>query len=98
MGDQETVTIEALRKVAENLETVKATLEAAKNSFEQAEVGGAAFSHYGLEMQIAYPITHAFMVRNLEGKVAHVETIMERLKSTASIWEQAEHHSTTKPR
>lgn len=94
MSDAEKITIEALRKLADELEEVLEALKEAGELIEEAEVGGAAFSHYGLDMAIAYPSAHDFGVRDTESKHKHVESIQERLRSTAKVWEEAEQNST----
>jgi hypothetical protein len=91
---QERITTDALRKLATDLEKVKSALEEAGKQIEEAEIGGGAFSHYGLDMAIAYPSAHAFGVRDAESKKAHIETIQERLRSTAKVWDEAEKAST----
>ena len=94
MGDSEKITTDALRTLATNLDKVKTALEEAGKKIEEAEIGGAAFSHYGLDMAIAYPSAHDFGVRDAESKAAHIETIQERLRSTAKTWDEAEEAST----
>ena len=94
MGDLEKITTDALRTLATNLEEVRSALEEAGKEIEEAEIGGAAFSHYGLDMAIAYPSAHAFAKRDAESKAAHIETIQERLRSTAKVWDEAERDST----
>jgi len=96
LSDLEQITTEALRTLAENLEEVRSVLEEAGTQFEEAEIGGAAFSHYGLDMAIAYPSARDFAKRDAESKAAHIETIQERLRSTAKAWDEAEHDSTVK--
>ena len=96
MTSQERITTDALRKLATDLEKVRSALEEAGKQIEEAEIGGAAFSHYGLDMAIAYPSAHAFGVRDAESKAAHIETIQERLRSTAKVWDEAERESTVR--
>lgn len=92
-GAGEDVTPERLRDLAKELDEMLTDLKEAGSLIEEAEIGGAAFSHYGLDMAVAYPSAHAFGVRDAESKHAHVETIQERLRSTAHVWAQAEHDS-----
>ena len=94
MAGSEQITSDALRTLATNLEEVRASLEAAATAIEQAEVGGAAFSHYGLDMAAAYPSAHAFGAQDAKSKAAHIETIQERLRSTAKTWDDAESANT----
>lgn len=97
-GGTEQITPETLRTLAEQLEEVRSTLDEAGESFEQAEIGGTAFSVYGLDMAAAYPSAHDFAVRDAKSKAAHIETIQERLRSTAQTWERAESSSTVTQR
>jgi hypothetical protein len=94
MSGSETVAADQLRKLADDLDEVRSTLEEAARTLEEAEVGGAAFSFYGLDMAVAYPSAHAFATRDAESKAAHVETVQERLRSTAKTWDDAERAST----
>lgn len=99
MSGSETIAAGELRRLADNLTEVLAALKEAGRLIEEAEVGGAAFSHYGLDMAIAYPSAHDFGVRDAESKHKHVESIQERLRSTAKAWDEAEQASTVgKPR
>jgi hypothetical protein len=90
----EQITIEALRSLANDLDDVRSALKEAAAQVEEAEIGGGAFTFYGLDMAAAYPSAHAFARRDAESKEAHVETIQDRLRSTAKVWEDAEHQST----
>jgi hypothetical protein len=94
VGGSEQITSDALRTLATNLDSVKKALEEAAAQVEEAEIGGAAFSHYGLDMAIAYPSAKAFAKRDAESKAAHIETIQDRLRSTAKVWDDAEEAST----
>lgn len=94
MTGSEQISSAALRALATNLDGVKSALEAAGTLLEEAEVGGAAFSKYGLDLAVVYPSAQAFAVRDAESKAAHVQTIQERLNSTARVWEEAEQAST----
>ncbi len=93
MGGED-VTPERLRDLADELDEVLTELKEAGSLLEEAEIGGAAFSHYGLDMAIAYPSAHSFAVRDAESKHAHVETVQDRLRSTADVWDKAEQNST----
>lgn len=97
MGGAEQITTDALRKLATSLDQVKAALDEAGRNIEEADIGGGAFSHFGLDMAIAYPSAHDFGKRDAESKAAHIETIQERLRSTAKIWDEADRASTVKP-
>lgn len=94
MGGSEQITSEALRTLATNLDSVRSALEEAGKQIEEAEIGGGAFSHFGIDMAIAYPSTHSFGTADAESKAAHIETIQERLRSTAKTWDDAEEAST----
>ena len=94
VAGSEQITSDALRTLATNLEEVRTSLDEAGESIEQAEVGGGAFSIYGLDMAAAYPSAHAFGVRDAKSKSAHIETIQDRLRSTAKTWDDAESANT----
>lgn len=97
MGSEERITTDALRTLADSLDEVTKTLKEAGKSIEEAEVGGGSFSFYGIDMAVAYPSAHGFGARDAESKAAHVETIQERLRSTAKTWDDAEAANTMKP-
>lgn len=94
MSASETIAADQLRRLADDLDEVRAALDEAGSLLDEAEVGGAAFSFYGLDMAVAYPSAHAFAQRDAESKAAHVETVQERLRSTAKTWDDAEQAST----
>jgi hypothetical protein len=87
---EEKITTDALRALASKLDEVRTALDEAGESFEHAEIFGTSFSHYGLEMAAAYPGARDFAVRDAVSKARHVETIQERLRSTAATWDEAE--------
>jgi hypothetical protein len=97
MSGSETVAAAQLRLLASNLDEVVGLLESAGKTLEEAEVGGAAFSHYGLDMAVAYPSAKAWAVRDAQSKKTHVESVQERLNSTADAWDQAEQQNTMDP-
>jgi len=97
MAGSEQITTEALRTLAEKLDDVAELLKGAGESIEQAEVGGGSFTKYGIDMAIAYPSAHSFGVRDAERKEKRIDTIQERLRSTAKTWDAAEAANTVSP-
>ncbi len=97
MPGEEKITTDALRALANNLDEVRSLLKEAGETVEAGEVGGSSFSKYGLDMAIAYPSAHSFAVRDAARKEHHVETIQERLRSTAATWDAAEAANTVTP-
>ena len=66
-SDGETVQPQALRALAEQLESqVHPLLERAVNSFKAAEIEGEKFSTAGIAMQIVYPGTKEFAETDAE--------------------------------
>ncbi|HEY7048739.1 MAG TPA: hypothetical protein VH373_16075 [Jatrophihabitantaceae bacterium] len=98
MSDGETVQPEALRQLAEQLESqLHPLLERAAHSFEAAEIEGEKFSTAGIAMQIAYPGTREFAATDADSKIEVVSAMKEKLSATAEEWDKAEHASTVKP-
>jgi len=95
MSGSETVDPDALRALATQLDSQLTpifleTLE----SFEAAEISGPAFSLYGAELALTYPGTQHFAMRDLQTKAQAVQSIIDRLNSTAETWRTAEQHNT----
>ena len=97
MPSQEKITTDALRALARNLDEVRTMLREAGETIEAGEVGGSSFSKYGVDMAVVYPSAHSFAVRDAARKEHHVETIQERLRSTAATWDAAEAANTVTP-
>jgi hypothetical protein len=97
MSGSETIAADQLRALADRMDEVTTLLEAAAKTIDDAEVGGAAFSHYGIDMGVAYPSAKAWAARDADSKKTHVESVQDRLRSTALAWDQAEHQSTMSP-
>jgi Excreted virulence factor EspC, type VII ESX diderm len=97
MPGEEKITTAALRALANNLDEVRNLLKEAGETVENGEVGGSSFSKYGLDMAVAYPSAHSFAVRDAARKEHHIETIQDRLRSTADTWDAAEAANTITP-
>lgn len=95
MTSAETVIPEALTSLAEALESnVTPLLEQAKASFEAAEIEGEAFSRAGIAMQIVYPGTREWALKDCETKNEELTAIHDKLTATANIWSRAEGSNT----
>lgn len=95
MSGSETVDPDVLKALAGRLEQTMAPLfEQALEHLTETEIAGPAFSMDGVELQATYPGIRHFAMRDLESKAKAVESIIERLKHTAEIWEQTEQAST----
>ena len=97
MGGSETVHPAELRALAGQLDSqLTPIFEKALQAFEAAEIGGPAFSLYGAELAVTYPGTQHFALRDVQTKAEAVQSIIDRLNSTATAWERADSHSTVK--
>jgi hypothetical protein len=94
---EEKITTDALRALASTLDEVRETLESAGHDIELGEIGGSSFSKLGLDMAVLYPSAHSFAVRDAERKAAQIESVQERLRSTAETWDRAEEANTVTP-
>ena len=83
---------------AEQLDSTLAPLfqEAQEKFGEATELNGPAFSMDGVELSATYPGVAHLALRDLQTKTEAVQSIIERLHSTAGIWEFTEQASTTK--
>ena len=97
MSGEEKITTDALRALANNLDEIRTLLREAGETIEAGEVGGSSFTKYGLDMAVAYPSAHSFAVRDAARKEHQVETIQDRLRSTAETWDAAEAANTVTP-
>lgn len=97
MGSQETVVPEKLIELANNLDDrVGPELDKAKWYFEQAEIDGGAFTAVGLAMQVVYPGTREWAIKDAESKNTELRSITDKLANTAKQWAKAEEDSTVR--
>ena len=94
MSGEEKITTDALRALATSLDEVRESLEGAAQDIEAGEIGGSSFSKLGLDMGVLYPSAHSFAVRDADRKAKQIESVQERLKSTAETWDRAEEANT----
>lgn len=94
-GGCETIVPASLTHLSDELRGQVATLlQQAHQAFDAAEVGGDAFSTAGLAMQIVYPGTRQWALRDCQRKGDELTTACDKLDSTADTWNRAEHEST----
>lgn len=97
-GGSEQVVPTSVHAFAEQLDASLAPLfQQAQEKFGEAtELNGPAFSQDGVELQATYPGIAHFALRDLQTKTEAVQSLIERLHTTAGIWQFAEQASTTK--
>lgn len=85
---------DALRTLAAQLDEVKSALDQAHSNVESAELSGGVFSKLGLGMKAVYPTGQRFAAHDAEEQGGQIESIQERLRATADLWDQTEECST----
>lgn len=94
---QAVFTASAIRALGGKVAALAPMLENVSRSLEDAEVEAEAWSGGGVVLANVYPQVWNFAKDDVKSKSAQLDQIAEKLKSTASTWEQAEQSSTVQP-
>ena len=96
-GGEAIFTASAIRALGGRVAALAPMLERVSSSLEQTEIEAAAFSGCGVALANVYPQAQAFGKDDAKSKSTQLDQMAEKLKSTATTWEQAEQASTVQP-